>query len=54
MAFVRQIGPIEIALEELKTAEKCFQKGFLSDDQYPAGLPHKDKSQRAVQLLRKG
>lgn len=52
MAFVRQIGGLEILSTELQTAEKTFQKGLLSDT-YPACFPHREKSQEAQDLLMK-
>ena len=52
MAFVRQIGAIQIFPEELQTAEELFQKALLPDT-FPACFPHKDKSRQAEQLLMK-
>lgn len=50
MAVVCQIGELKILPEEFQTAEKLFEKGFLSD-RYPACFPQKEKSQQVVNLL---
>lgn len=50
MAFVRQIEHIKLTTKELQTAEELFKKSE-SADQFPASLPHKEKSEQVVQLL---
>ena len=50
MAFVRQIGQIEIFSKELQRAERIFQKDSLSD-RYPACFPHKEKSKLVENIL---
>lgn len=50
MAFVRQIGPLFLKEEELKEAEGLFDSKSLSET-YSACFPHKDKSEKAVNIL---
>lgn len=50
MAFVRQIGDVQILKEEIKTAEDLF-KNANSPEKFPANFPHKEKSEQAVRLL---
>ncbi len=52
MAFVRQIGNIKILPKEMATAEMLFQKQALSET-FKACIPHKEKSEQAVQQLMK-
>ena len=52
MAFVRQIGSLQLKKEELQEAENLFQKGILPDT-FSACFPHKEKSKQAVEHLLK-
>ncbi len=50
MAFVRQIGHLKILPEDLPAVEELFKSGSPAD-LFSAGFPHKEKSQRAEELL---
>lgn len=50
MAFARQIGPLSLKDSELKAAEELFRSGGLADE-FPARLPHREKSGQAKELL---
>ena len=52
MAFVRQIGDLQIGPEEIQEAEKLFKKSLLPET-FSACFPHKEKSIQAEQLLMK-
>ncbi len=52
MAFVRQIGDIEISQREIQPVEELFKNSELSD-KFQACFPHKEKSKKVVQLLMK-
>ena len=52
MAFVKQIGSLQLKDNELQEAESLFEKNILSDT-FSACFPHQKKSEEAVKLLMK-
>lgn len=50
MAFVRQIGDLQILPEEIQNAEDLFKKAELSE-KFSACFPHREKSIQAEELL---
>ena len=53
IAFVRQIGPLQIQPKELIEAEELFKSSNPCADSFPARFPHREKSLELEDLLKR-